>query len=133
MKKLFIILRSVLLALAVIGCENGLTSNHDGSMNGGNINNTALARIRSAGDDPVTDCAIEGAHIHNTIQYSGHYNNDGHGHQELQADTICARTDCAEIGLHQHNGTHYAGHAGNDNSNHHDNGRRQWTPLNSAT
>jgi hypothetical protein len=129
MQKRFIMLGSALLALAVTGCDNLLTGNHDGDTgdrhNSGTPNNTAntvLASIRSAVYDPASDCAIEGVHTHNGVSYSGHYNNDGHGHQGLQADTVCVITGCEQTGLHEHSETHYAGHAGDDSCNHHGNG-----------
>jgi hypothetical protein len=111
----------VVCLLVLSGCEHAAGG---GGMSGGTTNtaNAVLANIRSAVDDPVTDCISEILHSHNAIQYSGHYNNDGHGHHGLQADNVCAVADCVETGLHQHNGTHYAGHAGNDICGYHGGG-----------
>ena len=103
------------LIFVCIGCDNVLTGGDEPPV---------LESIRSAVYDPVNDCAIETVHTHNGIQYTGHYNHDGHGHHGLTADTVCPVADCEQIGLHQHSGTHYAGHAGDDaGADHHGKGR----------
>jgi hypothetical protein len=108
MKPVFFILLALMVAF--LSCENGVTDN----------NPLGIASIRSAVYDTAVGCVVETVHTHNGIHYSGHYNNDGHGHYGLQADNVCGLVNCEETGLHQHNGTHYAGHAGNDG--HHGNG-----------
>jgi len=37
----------------------------------------------------ISGCTLEEVHQHNGAHYSGHYNNDGHGHHGLQADDVC--------------------------------------------
>ena len=106
MKKLgFIAFLSFVLFFS---CDNGLSSNN--SHNSG----ASLSNIRSAVYDPVTGCTIEQVHQHNGIYYGGHFNNDGHGHHGLYADTICILDSCSVTNLHQHNGRYYAGHHGSD-------------------
>jgi hypothetical protein len=100
--------------LAVLSaCENGWADNR---------NSNPLVDVRSAVYDTVNGCVVEEVHTHNGIQYSGHYNNDGHGHHRLATDEACVLSGCNDTGLYQHNGTHYAGHAGNDGCSHHGNG-----------
>jgi hypothetical protein len=103
----------IALCLIISGCENALTGHGDGG-----VGNT-LSGIRGAVEDPVEGCALQTLHRHDGQRYAGHYNNDGHGHQGLEADTPCVFGDCVETGLHQHNGTYYTGHAANDGCGHH--------------
>jgi hypothetical protein len=115
MKKIGFLSTLVFALIIVASCDTGINSD-DGH------NTVTLASIRSAAVDPVSNCAIEQVHQHGNDYYSGHYNNDGHGHHGLQANDICIFTDCEETALHDHNGTHYAGHHGSDNHNGHGNG-----------
>jgi hypothetical protein len=105
------ILLLVLLGIAIFfsyGCESAHNQNKY----------ISLANIRSVVEDPVLDCAVEHVHQHNGIHYSGHYNNDGHGHHGLQADNICTINSCSETNVHNHNGIHYAGHHGSCGNSH---------------
>jgi hypothetical protein len=104
---IFIVLAFVLAVFT--SCNSG---------DGGGLN-ILPASIRSAAYDPVTNCVVEQVHQHNGAYYSGHYNNDGHGHHGLHADDVCAVNTCTETGLHQHNGIHYAGHHGSDAHDYH--------------
>ena len=116
------------IVFAIGGCENGLTdlggshsNNNAGNTGDKTSENPLLANIRSVTLDPASNCTNEQVHEHSGVQYSGHYNNDGHGHHGLTADAACAVTDCEQTGLHTHNGTHYAGHSGSDGCGHHGN------------
>ena len=105
-----------LLLTALISCDNGFhaTDKED---------NVSLANVRSVTFDTVSGCINENIHLHDGIYYSGHYNNDGHGHHGLTADNVCSIKNCQQTDLHQHNGMHYTGHSGNDGcGNHHENG-----------
>jgi len=102
MKKILLFSLLAVVLLIISGCENGL--NHDGN---GLI---AAQNIRSATSDPVAGCILEEVHQHNDIQYSGHYNKDGHGHYGLQADDVCVLSACEVTALHTHSGVHYTGH-----------------------
>jgi hypothetical protein len=97
---------SVVSFLFVLGCENNPNA-HDGYSADNEI---ALSLIRDVAEYPVTDCAIEQVHQHDGAYYSGHYNNDGHGHSGLRADNTCTINSCTKTDLHQHNGVHYTGH-----------------------
>jgi hypothetical protein len=101
----------ITVVFALTGCENALNGDGHNSGGGGNTN---LASTRSVENDPVSGCVNENVHSHDGEHYSGHYNNDGHGHQGLQADEPCAQQGCQKTDLHKHNGTHYAGHSGAD-------------------
>jgi hypothetical protein len=105
----------IFLFVALAGCDNNF---HDTKKD----NNVPFASVQSVIFDTVSDCINENVLLHNGIYYSGHYNNDGHGHHGLSADNVCSITNCQETGLHQHNGIHYTGHSGNDACNHHENG-----------
>jgi hypothetical protein len=115
MKNILFLISLGIAFLSINGCELDHNSN----------NNIPLANIRSVTEDPVLNCAIEQVHQHNGIHYSGHYNNDGHGHHGLQADNICTRNYCSETNLHNHNGINYAGHHGSCGNKHgHNNSHR---------
>jgi hypothetical protein len=118
MKNILFLVFLCIVFLFISGCDNDLNSDND-------LNNIPLANIRSVADDPILDCVVEQVHQHNGIHYSGHYNNDGHGHHGLQADNICTIDYCTETNLHEHNGIHYTGHnnsCGNGHSNGHGHG-----------
>ena len=114
MKKIVLCSLLAVVLFIISGCENGL--NYDG-------NGLISARnIRSAALDPVAGCTLEKVHQHNGVYYSGHYNNDGHGHHGLQADDVCVIAACGVTDLHTHNGIHYAGHnssCGHSGNGHH--------------
>jgi hypothetical protein len=102
----------VFLLVALAGCDNAF---HDKDKD----DIVPLVNVRNVTFDPFSDCVKENVHLHNDIYYSGHYNNDGHGHHGLTADNVCSIADCQETNLHQHNGTHYTGHSGDDNCGEH--------------
>ena len=106
MKKILLFSLLTVVLLTISGCENGLS--HDGN---GVI---SVQNIRSVTLDPVAGCTLEEVHQHNGVYYSGHYNNDGHGHHGLEADDICIIAACGITGLHEHDGIHYAGHHSSD-------------------
>lgn len=113
MKK--VLLFSVLVA--VLGCSKHNpfdNENHNG-------NGVAAKNVSSATLDPVAGCDEQRVHRHGDIDYSGHYNNDGHGHHGLAADDPCGRADCDRVDSHEHDGNHYAGHNNSccGNSGHH--------------
>jgi hypothetical protein len=106
------LLTAILLAFS--GCNLGLDQ-------AGNSHNAVSAQnIRSATLDPVSGCTLGQTHQHNGEYYSGHYNNDGHGHSGLAADNFCTVSTCAATDTHTHNGIHYAGH--NNSCGHSGNG-----------
>jgi len=114
MKKILFFSLLAVVLFVVSGCENGL--NHDGR------ELISAQNIRSAALDPVAGCTTEEVHQHNGVHYSGHYNNDGHGHHGLQADDVCVLPNCEITASHTHNGIHYAGHnslCGHDGNGHH--------------
>jgi len=114
MKKILLFSLLTVVLLIISGCENGL--NHDGK------SLISAQNIRGAASDPVADCIMEETHQHDGVHYSGHYNNDVHGHHGLQADDVCALPACETTTSHTHNGIHYAGHNGScdhDGNGHH--------------
>jgi hypothetical protein len=116
-KKSSMVLILCFFLLAVLaGCDNGFhDTDGDGIVQPASVRNVTL--------DTFSDCVNENVHLHDGIYYSGHYNNDGHGHHGLTAENACSITNCQETNLHQHNGTHYTGHSGGDNcGDHHGNG-----------
>jgi hypothetical protein len=116
MKNKISLISCVFLLVALVGCDNGF---HDMDKE----SNVLPVSVRSVTLDMFSDCVNENVHLHDGIYYSGHYNNDGHGHHGLTADNFCSITDCQKTNLHQHNGTHYTGHFSGDNyGNHHGNG-----------
>jgi len=114
MKKILLVSLLAVFLLIISGCENGHTHDRSGLISAQNI--------RSAASDPVAGCTQEEVHQHNGVYYSGHYNNDGHGHHGLRADDVCIITACGVTDLHEHNGIHYAGHnnsCGHSGNGHH--------------
>ena len=122
MKKVLLLSVLMTFLFTISGCDNGLHNN-------GSHNNIAPANVRDVAllnIGQVHGCTDENVHQHNGVNYSGHYNNDGHGHNGLHADDICILSTCNDTALHKHNGRHYAGHhsscshGGHGNHNEHD-------------
>jgi len=112
MKTMLLIIMSSAIILLISGCDNGLSGNTH--------NNISAQNVRSAVFCPSAGCTQEEVHQYNGVYYSGHHNNDGHGHNGLRADNICNKQNCEETALHSHDGRHYAGHnnsCGHDNHN----------------
>jgi len=113
MKKILLFSLLAVVLFIISGCENSL--NHDG-------NGLTARNILNAASDTVAGCTLEEVHQHNGVHYSGHYNNDGHGHHGLAADNVCVLPNCEITDLHTHNDIHYAGHnssCGHDGDGHH--------------
>jgi hypothetical protein len=115
MKNILFLIVLVSAFFVVLSCDHNTNPNN-------NYDDIPLSNIRSVADDPIVGCIVEQVHQHNSNYYSGHYNNDIHGHHGLIADNICPINSCDKTFLHEHNGIHYAGHHGSDSHNSHDNG-----------
>ena len=101
-KKILLFFLLAVVLLIISGCENGLSHDENGLISAQNVRAAAL--------DPVAGCILEDVHQHNGVYYSGHYNNDGHGHHSLAANDICVLPACEITASHTHDGIHYAGH-----------------------
>jgi len=120
MKKILLFSLLAVVLLIISGCENGLSHDKNGLNNDGK--ELTARNILNAAIDNVSGCILEEVHQHNDVYYSGHYNNDGHGHHGLAADDICVLPTCEITALHTHNGTYYSGHnssCGHDGYGHH--------------
>jgi len=109
--------KSLIAGLLVVLAACGYAS-HDQDEN----HNAPLAKIQDVKSDTFVGCTNENVHSHDGVNYSGHYNGDGHEHQGhgLKASSVCTVANCQNTNLHQHNGTHYAGHSGScRGGNHH--------------